>query len=42
MEGREARTNIENLYKARIAAIYFLDEYTSRVCEGRYQAKKKR
>ena len=37
----EARTNIENLYKARKAAIEFLDEYTSRVSEARYQAKRR-
>ena len=40
-ESREARTNFENLYKARKAAIDFLDEYTSRISEARYQAKKR-
>ena len=40
-ESREARTNIENLYKARKAAIGFLEEYTSRITEARYQAEKR-
>ena len=40
-ESREARTNIENLYNARKADIDFLDEYTSRIAEDRYQAKKR-
>ena len=39
-ESREARTNIENLYDARKAAIDFFDEYTSRASEARRQAKK--
>ena len=39
-ESREARTNIENLYNARKAAIDFFDEYTSRASEARRQAKK--
>ena len=39
-ENKEARTNIENLYNARKAAINFFNEYTSRVSEARYQAKK--
>ena len=39
-ESREARTNIENLYNARKAAIDFFDEYTSRASEARHQAKK--
>ena len=34
----EARTNIENLYNARKAAIDFFDEYTSRASEARRQA----
>ena len=37
---KEARTNIENLYNARKAAINFLSEYSLRVYEARYQAKK--
>ena len=40
-ERREARTNIENLYNARKAAIDFFDEYTSRSSEARRQAKKR-
>ena len=36
----EARTNTENLYNARKAAIDFFDEYTSRASEARRQAKK--
>ena len=39
-EIREARTNIENLYNARKAAIAFFDEYTSRASEARRQARK--
>ena len=38
-ESREARTDIENLYNARKAAIDFLDEYTLRISEARSQAK---
>ena len=38
-ESKEARTNIDNLYTARKAAIDFLDEYTSRASEARRQAK---
>ena len=38
-KSREARTNIENLYDARKAAIDFFDEYTSRASEARRQAK---
>ena len=38
-ESKEARENIENLYKARQAAIDFLNEFTSRVSEARRQAK---
>ena len=38
-DSKEARTNIENLYNARKAAIAFFDEYTSRVSEARRQAK---
>ena len=40
-ESREARTNIENLYNARKAAIDFSDEYTSRASEAKRQAKKR-
>ena len=40
-ENKEARTNIENLYNARKAAINFLSKYTSRVSEARYQTEKK-
>ena len=40
-ENKEARTNIENLYNARKAAIDFFDEYTSRASEARCQAKKR-
>ena len=36
---RGARTNIENLYNARKAAINFFDEYFSRASEARRQAK---
>ena len=36
----EARTNIENFYNARKAAIDFFEEYTSRASEARRQAKK--
>ena len=39
-ESREARTNVENIYTARKAAINFLGEFTSRVSEARRQAKK--
>ena len=39
-ESMKARTNIENLYNARKAAIDFFDEYTSRAPEVRRQAKK--
>ena len=39
-EIREVRTNVENLYNARKAAIDFFDEYTSRASEARRQAKK--
>ena len=39
-ESREARTNIEDLYNTRKAAIDFFDEYTSRASEARRQAKK--
>ena len=38
-ENREARTNIENLYNARKAAIDSFDECTSRASEARHQAK---
>ena len=34
-ESREARTNTENLYNTRKAAIDFFDEYTSRASEAR-------
>ena len=37
---KEARTNMENLYNARKAAVNFLSEYALRVYEARYQAKK--
>ena len=37
-ETMEARTNIENLYNARKAAIDFFDEYTSRASEARRHA----
>ena len=37
-ESKEVRTNIENLYNARKAAIDFFDEYTSRTSEARRQA----
>ena len=40
-ESREARTNIENIYSARKAAIDSFDEYTSRASEARHQAKKR-
>ena len=40
-ESREARTNIENLYDVRKAAINFFDEYISRASEARRQAKKR-
>ena len=40
-DSSEARTNIENLYNARKAAIDFFDEYTSRASEARSQAKKR-
>ena len=39
-ESREARTNIENLYNTRNAAIDFFEEFTSRASEARRQAKK--
>ena len=39
-ESVEARTDIENLYNARKAAIDFFDEYTSKASEARRQAKK--
>ena len=39
-ESREARTNVENLYNSRKAAIDFLNEYTSRLSKARYQDKK--
>ena len=39
-ECREARTNIENLFNARKAAIDSFDEYSSRASEDRRQAKK--
>ena len=39
-ECREARTDIENLYNARKAAIDFFEEYTSRASKARRQAKK--
>ena len=39
-ESREARTNVENLYNARKAAIDFFDEYTSRASEAKRQAEK--
>ena len=38
-ENKEAKTNIQNLYNARKAAICFFDEYTSRASEARRQAK---
>ena len=40
-ESRETRTNIENLYNARKAAIDFLNEFTSRVSETRHKAKQR-
>ena len=40
-EGREERTNIENLYNTRKAAIDFFEEFTSRASEARRQAKKR-
>ena len=40
-QSSEARTNIENLYNARKAAIDFFDQYASRVSEARRQAKKR-
>ena len=39
-ESREARTNIENLYNTRNAAIDFFEEFISRASEARRQAKK--
>ena len=39
-ESKEARTNIENFYNARKAAIDFFYAYTSRASEARRQAKK--
>ena len=39
-ESKEARTNTENLYNVRKAAIAFFDECTSRASEARHQAKK--
>ena len=39
-ESREARTNVENLYNARKAAIDFFNEYTSIASEATRQAKK--
>ena len=42
IESKEAKTNIQNLYNARKAAINFFDEYTSRASEARRQAKKRR
>ena len=39
-ESREARTNIENFYNAKKAAIDFFDEYTSRASEVRRPAKR--
>ena len=39
-ESREAKTNVENLYNARKAAIDFFDEYVLRASEARRQAKK--
>ena len=38
-ENREAKTNVENPYNARKAAINFFDEYTSRASEARRQTK---
>ena len=38
-ESKEAKTNIENLYNARKAAIDIFDEYISRASEARRQAK---
>ena len=39
-ESREARTNIQNLYDVRKAAIDFFDECTSRASDARCHAKK--
>ena len=39
-KSKEARTNIENLYNERKAAIDFFDEYTSRASEARREAQK--
>ena len=39
-ESREARTNMENLYNSRTAAIDFFEELTSRASEASPQAKK--
>ena len=39
-ESRQVRTNSENLYNARKAAIDLFDEYTSRTSEARRQAKR--
>ena len=39
-KSREVRTNIENLYNTRKAAIDFFEEYTSRASEAIYQAQK--
>ena len=39
-ESRKARTNIENLYNERKAAIDFLNEFNSRASQARHQAKK--
>ena len=38
-ESREGKTNLENLFNARKAAIDFFDGYTSRASEARPQAK---
>ena len=39
-ESIEARTNIENLYNTRKAAIGFLNKFASRASEARHIAKK--
>ena len=40
-ESRKARTNIQNLYDVRKAAIDFFDECNSRASEARCHAKKR-
>ena len=39
-ESKEARTNIENIYSTRKAAIDFFDQYISRASDARRQATK--